>query len=190
MPTDVSKLLAPLPNPPIENLTSHFVLGEIIEHIEILAHEFPHVKLSLLKETLRSMRNQGGDLETHLRSFLQVFKDTDVYKDAFAQLDEQTQRQLQVYIAGGNGDHVLAAGGQNGVFHLPPSPAVKHHLGEMSKVDDKTEESMRPAKKMKINGVKAVDTTSSLPSIYEDANETKTMEVCCLDPNHHNYSSE
>lgn len=131
MSAKLSQHLSTLPTPPKENLNSHFTLGEIIDHISILQEEFPHVKIPLLKTHLWSIRNKDVNPETHLRGFLKVFEDTDVFKDAFAELDEGMKRQIKVFIAGGTEHQIMAAGVEDGKFALPPSPPVKKHFKEM-----------------------------------------------------------
>ena len=149
MSTKLSKTLSSLPTPPKENLNSHFTLGEIIDHIDVLQEEFPHVKIHLLKTHLWSIRNKDVNPETHLRGFLQVFEETDVFKDAFGQLDEGMKRQIKVFIAGGSEGQILAAGTQlDGSFALPPSPPVKQHFQEMI---EKVESFFHDDKKM-VNG--------------------------------------
>jgi hypothetical protein len=123
-----AKTLEVLPNPPKENLNSHFTLGEIIDLVHLLQDEFPHVKIDLLKTHLWEIRNKNVEPENHLRGFLSVFEETDVFKEAFEQLDDGMKIQLKTFIAGGSEEVVLAAGVKGNAFHLPPSPPVKHHF--------------------------------------------------------------
>jgi hypothetical protein len=189
MSSKLSKNLASLPVPPKENLTSHFTLGEIIDHIDVLQEEFPRVKIPLLKSHLWSIRNKDVNPEIHLRGFLKVFEETDVFKDAFNQLDEGMKRQLKVFIAGGSGDQVLLAGTQHdGAFALPPSPPVKHHFQALiQKVDSffNKNEKTNGLPNGETNGVVHAPVKQlsrgtpqeGFPRIYEDEAETKTMEV-------------
>jgi len=133
MPSKLSAHLSSLPPPPKHNLNSHSTLGEIIDHISLLAEDFPHVDIVLLKKHLWRIRNKDVDPQTHLRGFLKVFQKTDVFKDAFEQLDEGMKRQILVFIAEGNAEHVMAVGREHGCFNLPPSPPVKRHFEEMVK---------------------------------------------------------
>ena len=49
--------------------------------------------------------------------------------------------QLSTFMAGGGEEIVLAAGGKGNNFHIPPSPAVKHHFRELvQKAEGKVEE--------------------------------------------------
>jgi hypothetical protein len=180
-----TKTLNVLPNPPKENLNSHFTLGEIIDHIHILQDEFPHVKIDLLKSHLWEIRNKNVEPEAHLRGFLSVFEETDVFKEAFEQLDDGMKIQLKTFIAGGSEDVVLAAGGKGNAFHLPPSPPVKHHFKLVTKkFKAKFEGLFHHGKHANgVNGVsngkieKPLAAIGEFPRIFEDEAGTKTMEV-------------
>ena len=185
MSTKPSQTLSTLPTPPKENLSSHFILGEIIDHISTLQEEFPRVKIPLLKSHLWSIRNKDVNPETHLRGFLRVFEDTDVFKAAFEELDDGMKRQIKVFIAGGSEDQILAAGTQHGAFALPPSPPVKHHFKNLI---EKVEGFFHKDKRVvngDMNGVvedpvkplSQVTPHEGFPKIYEDKAETRTMEV-------------
>jgi hypothetical protein len=140
IPTPTKRLDALLPKPPKENLCSHFILGEIIDHIDTIHPDFPEVKVPLLKSHLWDVRNQNVSREVHLRRFLKVFEDTEVFKAAFKELDDGMKMQLKTFIAGGGEEVVWAAGGKGNVFDLPPSPPVKHHFKEFAgKIKEKSE---------------------------------------------------
>jgi hypothetical protein len=149
MASKVARALQSLPAPPKENLSSHFILGEIIDHIDLLQEGFPHVKVPLLKSHLWDIRNKSVDPESHLRGFLKVFEDTAVFKDAFEQLDDGMKAQIQTFVAGENEKVVLAAGGNGDAFHLPPSPPAKHHLREFTQ---KLEQLFHHDKQRETNG--------------------------------------
>lgn len=139
-PSPIKKLDQLLPNPPRENLVSHFILGEIIDHIDLIHADFPEVDVPLLKHHLWKIRNKDLHPEAHLRGFLKAFKETKVFKDAFDELDAGMKVQLNTFIAGGSEEVILAAGGKGNTFHLPSSPAVKHHFREVTKkVEEKVE---------------------------------------------------
>jgi hypothetical protein len=141
IPTPTKRLDALLPKPPKENLCSHFILGEIIDHIDTIHHYFPEVKVPLLKSHLWDIRNKNVNPEVHLRGFLKVFEDTEVFKAAFKELDDGMKVQLKTFIAGGGEEVVWAAGGKGNAFHLPPSPPVKHHFKEFTgKIEEKFEQ--------------------------------------------------
>ncbi|KAI9053672.1 hypothetical protein LZ554_002626 [Drepanopeziza brunnea f. sp. 'monogermtubi'] len=180
-----SKLLETLlPTPPRENLNTHFVLGEIIDQIDLVADDFPLVQIATLKQHLWDIRNHNVDPEIHLRGFLHVFKDTEVFKDAFTQLDVDMQVRIKAFMEGKTGDEVLRACGKEGIFGLPPSPPVKHHFMKlMGGLKEEVKEMLRHehgAKKEDIES-KVVEEkasgTDGYPRIFEDEAETKTMEV-------------
>ena len=184
-----SRTLDILPEPPKENLVSHFILGEIIDHIDLIKDEFPKVKIHDLKTHLWDIRNKSVEPEKHLRGFLKVFEETEVFKDAFAELDEGMQRQLKTFLAGGNGQMIMAAGGMGDTFALPPSPPVKHHFRELlSKIHGVFHHDAH------VNGVNSVTGANGVigtnrtngvvvnghqdyPRIFEDESKTKIMEV-------------
>jgi len=186
MSAELSKHLKELPEPPKENLTSHFILGEIIDHIHFLQDEFPLVKIPLLREHLWSIRNKSVDPEDHLRGFLKVFEHTPVFKDAFEQLDEGMKRQMKAFMAGGNEGPVMASGLHGEEFHLPASPPVKHHFQEIREFVEKVENFFHPDQdKKQINGtngvkdvkVEQITADGGLPQIFENTEKTKIMEV-------------
>jgi hypothetical protein len=112
-----TKTLDVLPNPPKENLNSHFALGEIIDHIHFLQGEFPHVKIDLLKSHLWDIRNKNVEPEAHLRGFLSVFEETNVFNEAFEQLDDEMKIQLKTFIAAGS-EEVVLAGVERGMLFI------------------------------------------------------------------------
>jgi hypothetical protein len=188
MPSKHSQTLSTLTTPPKENLISHFILGEIIDHIDVLQEEFPHVDIPRLKTHLWDIRNKNVKPEPHLRGFLKVFEKTDVFKEAFEELDDGMKRQLKVFIAGGSGDQVLHAGTQHdGAFALPPSPPVKDHFKALVEKVEKFfhKEKTNGVPNGMTNGVvdgavkplSRVTPHEGFPKIYEDKAETKTMKV-------------
>jgi len=186
METKLSKLLEGLPEPPKENLTSHFILGEIIDHIHVLQNEFPNVKIPLLREHLWSIRNKSVEPEDHLRGFLKVFEHTPVFKDAFEQLDEGMKRQMKAFMAGGNEGPVMASGHHGEDFVLPASPPVKHHFQEIRDFVEKVEHFFHHDHDTKhtngTNGIKEakgerIPADFEAPRIFENKEKTKIMEV-------------
>jgi len=136
------KLDSLLPPPPKENLVSHFILEEIVDHIGLIKDDFPLVDVQLFREHLWQIKNKNVDHPLlHLRGFLKVFEKTKGFQDAFAELDNGMKIQLSTFMAGGGEEIVLAAGGKGNNFHIPPSPAVKHHFRELvQKAEGKVEE--------------------------------------------------
>jgi len=188
MEAKLSKLLEGLPEPPKENLSSHFILGEIIDHIHVLQDEFPLVKIPLLREHLWSIRNKNVEPEDHLRGFLKVFEHTPVFKEAYEQLDDGMKRQMKAFMAGGNEGPVMASGLHDNDFHLPASPPVKHHFQEIRDFVEKVGEffhhdhdhhtkhakETNGVKDIKVEGDKA---DGGLPRIFENRENTRIMEV-------------
>ncbi|KAB8302050.1 hypothetical protein EYC80_005502 [Monilinia laxa] len=132
----VSHHFTTLPTPPLENLTTEYVLQEIIDHIGRIADDFPHVKLDLFRRQLWDIRNRNVEPKQHLRVLLRVLEHTHAFKDAFGELDEGLQGQIRGFMedeAGVREEEILGMGKHagGGDFHIPPSPAVKHHFKEM-----------------------------------------------------------
>lgn len=184
-----------LPAPPKENLTTDFILSEIISQIDLIGDQFPLIDIPLLKSHLWDIKNKNVDPEIHLRGFLKVFQKTKAFQEAYEELDEGMKRSLDVFIDGGSEEEVLAAreeGGKDG-FVLPPSPAVKSHFKELrEKIDEVLHHGHGHHEHMNGNGTtngvakkeEAVETKEGLPRIFEDEAETKTMEVYAQTPFH------
>jgi hypothetical protein len=221
----VAKYFEDLPAPDKENLTTEFVLQEIIDHISALQEDFPNVNLELLRRHLWEIRNRGelfsdfyfpllyclvlyillqvsvlttADVEPqkHLRGLLQVFEHTHTFKKAFDQLEPSMQVQIKAFMKSDATEAtVLAASGHGGDFHIPPSPAAKHHFTEMVKhkfeegkefIEDKLEHVLG---KHHHDGLLATmegsdghvkEDREGYPKIFEDEKGTKIMEVCAI----------
>lgn len=109
-----------------------------------------------------------------------------MFKDAYAELDEDTKHSLDVFIKGGTEKEVLAA--RDGAFVLPPSAAVKEHFSELRKGIEGLFHHEHEENKVVGQGgekgkdvvkVAGVESKEGLPRIYEDAAESRTMEVSC-----------
>jgi hypothetical protein len=173
-----SKILQDLPTPPKEKVSSHFILGEIIDHISLLESEFPDVRIPLLKSHLWDIRNKNVDPQSHLRGLLKVFEESPVFKDAFEQLDDNMRTQIRIFIAGASETVVLAVRGVGDAFHMPPSPQVKRHFGELKEKLEK----LFHHEKHEVDGAngdvkKDWVVIESYPRIFEDEKESRTMEV-------------
>ncbi|KAM3086661.1 hypothetical protein ACMFMG_000787 [Clarireedia jacksonii] len=189
----VSKYFEDLPPPDKENLTTEFVLQEIIDHISALQEDFPHVNLELFRRHLWEIRNRDVDPQRHLRGFLEVFEHTHTFKKAFDELDPRMQAQIKAFMKNDATEKtVLAAGGQEGDFHIPPSPAVKHHFTEMVKqgfqegkefVEEKVEQVLGEhhhgelSAAMQGSDKHVKEDGGEYPKIFEDEKGTKIMEV-------------
>ncbi|KAI9641121.1 hypothetical protein NHQ30_010551 [Ciborinia camelliae] len=129
-------------------MVTEYILQEIIDHIGKLADDLPHVKLDLLRKQLWDIRNRNVEPKKHLRGLLRVLEDTHTFKHAFEELEPGLQAQIRAFMDDegdvrereilGLGKQVEGVKGPGGRdldldFHIPPSPAVKHHFKEMVK---------------------------------------------------------
>jgi hypothetical protein len=169
-----------VPTPDPAKLNEHYILGEIIDHIEELHDDiqknFPSIDLDILRTQLINIRNHNVDPEQHLRSFLKAFQKTPVYQAAFKQLDETTKTQIDAFIGGKSGEGILKQESGKSVFHLPPSPPALHHF------KDFIEEVFHHGEHHEKTGAATVGVTekpaaADLPVIYEDEAKTMIMEV-------------
>jgi hypothetical protein len=175
-----------VPTPDPAKLDEHYILGEIIDHIDELYDDihkgFPFVDLDILRTQLINIRNHNVDPEQHLRSFLQVYEKTPVYQVAFKQLDETTKAQINAFIGGKSEDAILKQESGKSVFHLPPSPPAKHHfrdfIEEIFHHDDHHQQNgADPGTDAKTSAVTEKEIAAELPVIYEDVAKTMIMEV-------------
>ena len=163
MPLDL-----PLPDP--AKLNNHFILGEIIDNVDVLSDDFPHVDLPELINQLTQVRNKQLDPEVQVRGFLKVFQQTPIFKDGYDKLDKTTKSQLNEFIGGKSAKQVVGTKS----FAIPPSPAAKHHfhfLDFFKKLRTKRELAEHLAKD---------PTALDLPVIYENDARTELMQVCSL----------
>ncbi|KAI4194440.1 MAG: hypothetical protein LQ348_002644 [Seirophora lacunosa] len=58
-----------------------------------------------------------------IRQFLIAFRLTQIFKDAFSLLDQESQKRIRAFPEGKSAQEVT-----RGDFELPPSPAAKHHV--------------------------------------------------------------
>jgi hypothetical protein len=178
-----------LPAPDPGNLNDHYILGEIIDNIaelhDDLHDRYPAIDLDILRSQLINIRNHNVEPKEHLRSFLKVYQKTKVYRDAFAQLDETTKSQIDAFISGEPEERVLRqdAAGEN-VFHLPPSPPVKHHFKELidrllhrHQDHDHENGTLNGLASGAANGAERRPIVAGLPVIYENTERTMIMEV-------------
>ncbi|TGO13900.1 hypothetical protein BTUL_0061g00170 [Botrytis tulipae] len=132
----VSHYFESLPVPPLENLSTEYILQEIIDHIGKLADDFPHTKLNLFRKQLWDIRNRNVEPKTHLRGLLRVLEDTHTFKHAFEELEPSLQAQIRAFMDDEKDvkeEEIMGMGKVKGGFYIPPSPAVKHHFKEMVK---------------------------------------------------------
>lgn len=167
-------------------LNEHFLLGEILDHIELFKEHFPKVHIFELIEQINAIRNHQVDPENHLRAFLNIFWDTGVFANAFQELDENTKRQLESFTKGSphtdwlNVLHSPKDGEvEKSSFQIQPSPAVKHHFTELADVvhDFFHPHEAAQAKEKLITKQVVAEDVAKLPIIWEDEAKTKKMEV-------------
>lgn len=135
--------------------------------------------LDVLLDLITDVTRKQVNPETQMRQFLLAFKDTETFRKAVGELDEETRKKVLSFRDGAScGDLVKKDG-----FHLPSSPAARHHFRLLDTVhslfhfkkDDHHKEVHQesPAKIQAIidhEGAKA-------PVIYEDADHEKIMKV-------------
>ncbi|KAL9041007.1 MAG: hypothetical protein Q9214_004263, partial [Letrouitia sp. 1 TL-2023] len=159
-----------IPLPPSEKLNTRYILGEIRDHIRDFNKLFPFVDLHILFDQVTAVRRKDVSPETQIRQFLQAFKNTETFKDAFSLLDEGTQKKIHSFTKGKSAEEVTRKGG----FNLPPSPAAKHHFRLLdlfhSLFETHAKENHEPVKK-----IDAKDVTDA-PKIFEDKNNSKIMK--------------
>lgn len=178
-----------VPAPDPAKLNNHYLLGEIIDHIEELRDDlhkaFPTVDLDAFRSQLINIRNHNVDPEQHLRAFLKAYQKTSAYQTAFQQLDETTKSQINAFISGKSEQDVLQQEAGKSVFHLPPSPVTKHHFKDfINKIFHRdhrqqttvvTSPTVEAKVEAKVEDKKPI--AVDLPVIYEDEAKTMVMEI-------------
>ena len=166
--------------PPAEKLNPHFILGEIRDYIQDFSELFPLVDLGILKEQATAVRRQNVDADTQIRQFLKAFKKTETFRNAFAELDPDTQAKVKEFTHGHSADSVTKTSG----FGLPASPATKHHF-KLLDLFDSLFHSHDKDKAQKTLSTAEAD-SKKLPVIYEDADHKEIMQVFwCQIPGSH-----
>ncbi|KAI5778452.1 hypothetical protein EDC01DRAFT_345122 [Geopyxis carbonaria] len=172
-----------IPDADPAKLNSHWILGEMLEHLSAFAGDFPAVDIAILTSLLSAIRLKQRrvteDRQDVLRSFLKVFRATGVYRDALAQLDESIQGQVRDFVDGKRAEEVVVRNATG--FQIAPSPGVKHHFrlldflkslfhlgGGGEKAKGTTALSERAKEVAKAKG---------LPIVYEDPEKKRIMEV-------------
>lgn len=162
-----------LPFPPAGRLNQHFILGEIRDYLEGFNEVFPNVHLDILRELVTAVRRKNVDPEIQLRQFLQAFKDTTPFREAFEGLDPLSKKRVEAFRDGASAEAVTGKKG----FELPPSPSAKHHfrlLDSLHALFHPHHQEEKPGSKA---GPTDVDERASDVRIYEDAGNSKVMKV-------------
>jgi hypothetical protein len=155
-----------IPPPESANLNNHYILGEIIAHVQEFADGFPHIDFQELIDQITQVRNRNVDPEIQVRGFLKVFENTPFFNEEASKLDPTTRAQLKDFMKGKSAAQVV----EHRRWTLRPSPGARHHFSllqffESFNIHDK------PLQYLEANG---------LPIIYEDAAKTMVMEVCII----------
>ena len=158
--------------PPPEKLNPHYILGEIRDHIQKFSDLFPLVDLDILREQTTAVRRKNVNAETQIRQFLKAFEKTETFRDAFAELDLETQSKVKDFTHGNSADAVTKASG----FGLPASPATKRHFKLLDVFQSlfHTNEKAKGEKQVAAAGIEHPEP----PVIYEDADHKEVMKVC------------
>lgn len=133
--------------------------------------------LDVLRELVTAVRRKNVDPEVQLRQFLQAFKDTKPFRDAFDGLDPLSKKRVEAFRDGASAEAVTGKKG----FELPPSPSAKHHFRLLDSLHalfhpHHQEEKPHSTATPRDGGDQASDVR-----IYEDAGNTKVMKVNIVD---------
>lgn len=135
--------------------------------------------LDVLVDLITDVSRKQVNPETQMRQFLLAFKDTETFQKAVGELDEETRKKVLSFCDGAScGDLVKKDG-----FHLPPSPAAKHHFRLLDKVHslfhfkkDDSHGEVHQESSAKIQAI--IDQEGAeAPVVYEDVNHKKIMTV-------------
>jgi len=133
---------------PPQNLDRTDIIQQMIAHVEDFKAEFPDVNYTALEQEVLEPVIQGKfDPEVQIRGLLRTFQNTDIFKNAFGQIqDPGLQAQINAFIQGSSAADAIA------IQTLLPQTSLGGALQ---------------------SGIPV----ANLPTIYEDAGQTKTMEV-------------
>jgi hypothetical protein len=155
-----------LPLPESANLNNHYILGEIIEHIQEFADSFPHINFRELIDQITQVQEQNVDPQVQVRGFLRVFEKTPFFREEASKLDATTQAQLKDFMKGSSAEEVV----KHRSLTLWPSPSAKHHFSLLQFFESFGPHD-KPIQYLEANG---------LPIIYEDEAKTVVMEVSII----------
>ena len=134
------------------------------------------MNLDIILDLITDVRRKNVNPETQIRQFLLAFKDTSTFKEAFDQLDAETQKKVLAFRDGASAGDLTSTHG----FKLPPSAPAKHHFRLLdafhSLFKHHPEEPAHPEPKSKLET--GVDSEGvEAPVIYEDLDSKKLMKV-------------
>jgi len=153
------------------------ILQEILAHIGDYADKFANIDYDAFKaDVLKPILAEHFDPETQIRGFLKTFQHTTVYKSAIANIESpELRKQIETFTKGVPAKDVVGEKGFQVQAHA--SPPVVHHfslLGELKK--------LVVGKLQFVNFLKYCFSdkrkhVKKLPKLYEDAANTKVVEV-------------
>jgi hypothetical protein len=151
-----------IPTPDPAKLNDHWILDEILNHLDEFHADFPEVEFDILSGLFRDQivgkhSDAAEDPEAQTRGFLQAFQATPAFQDAFRKLDLTMKKRMHNFIAGRSAADVVG----DAEFRAPLSPQARQHLVPL----DKFRAGMRRPFR------------EDLPVIYEDKAQTMVMEV-------------
>ena len=135
--------------------------------------------LDILFDQVTAVRRKNVDPETQIRQFLQAFKNAPTFKDAFDQLDSETQKKVESFRDGTSTHDLTKTRG----FSLPTSPPAKHHFRFLDVVhnlfkhprdDRKISEDGKQQPRVETETEPDDDKT---PLIYEDTGDKKIIKA-------------
>lgn len=161
-----------------DTLERTHILKEILEHVEEYAKKFDKVDYSALRDQiLKPVLEETFDPEIQIRGFLNTFKHTSAYKDAFSNIPDDLKEQVNDFVHGKPADKVVEGHDLHLTAHK--SPPVEHHFSLLTQLKkwllcgSDIKEAVEDARHPKHKHVKG------LPILYENSTGSQVVEVCC-----------
>ncbi|KAF8457336.1 hypothetical protein BDZ91DRAFT_838151 [Kalaharituber pfeilii] len=156
-----------LPLPSLKNVLSLDLLGDIISGI----NQYPEIAAAFpgLSEVLSAVRSNDITPEEHIRGLLRAIRQHESYLKGLSELDAASRDKVERFVAGESSGDILSkrdGSAEIAGFHIPPSPAAKHHFKHMESAGQD------PPSRWWLNARQGTS-----PIIYEDAAGTKVMKV-------------
>ena len=172
-----------LPDPDVGKLNPHFILGEIIDHVHALKDDHPEINVDERRQRLIDVRNHQVDPEQQIRGLIKVFENAPAFKDSFAQLDADTQTKVKAFASGKKVATVIGTSPLKPKISQPVEQ--RFHLSDFlscftGKKDAETDGDALPAARPKVQKKSTTADSisrSSLPIVYEDAEEKNMVDV-------------
>ena len=147
--------------------------GEIVFNVNQLSNEHPNIDTDMLRALADSIRDDHVETEDALRALCQIFRDTYSFDFSLNQLESKAKSQVSAFVEGRAAAEVAATGFDTSMpwaDHRHRNEKFPHHLREVTRVH------RHEGPTHKLIG-KAIAKFSNHPVIYENAQETKVMEV-------------